>query len=345
MNDEGKREPSLSACCSCGHESLKKVRPYRAHTRYGKAVFDGAALYECERCSLVQALPRPESSVLDAYYVSDYRRAAFTGSDVANLSDFPMDNLFYYNRGRSVSELIAQHSRLERPRILDIGAGWGHVLHALGERYPDSTRLAIEYSDVCVEHLRALGIEVITQPVEEVLPRLDRRFDLIVVSHVLEHLLDPRTILRLIHDVLAPGGILYVEVPNIPVEFLSHYPDHMWSGRFDEPHITFFTADTLRDLMGATGLNLRFCDSAGPAYALISRLRFQLPPLRSFVQSLLPAPLFFAIRRLRFTQALKVQSRESSFYEYGGARLWLRAIATRNEDGPSDPAPKRGALL
>ena len=336
MNGGGKTEPSLSACCSCGHESLKKVRPYRAHTRYGKAVFDGAALYGCERCSLIQALPRPASSVLDAYYVSDYRRAAFTGSDVANLADFPKDNLFYYNRGQSVSELIAQHSRIERPRILDIGAGWGHVLHALGERFPDSTRLAIEYSDVCVEHLRGLGIEVITQPVEEVLPHLDRQFDLIVLSHVLEHLLDPRTILRLIHDVLAPGGILYVEVPNVPVEFLRRYPDHMWAGRFDEPHITFFTADTLRDLLGATGFNLAFCDSAGPTYALISRLRFQLPPVRSFVQSLLPARLFFAIRRLRFTQALKVQERESSFYAYGGARLWVRAVATRSEDGPTN---------
>jgi 2-polyprenyl-3-methyl-5-hydroxy-6-metoxy-1,4-benzoquinol methylase len=317
-------------CCSCRCERLRLVRPYRTHTRYGKDVFGGAKLYTCEACNLVQALPRPESSVVDEYYRSDYRRAAFTGTDVASAEDFPKDNLFYFNRGRSASELIGRYAPFERPEILDIGAGWGHILHALGERYPGANRVAIEYSDVCVKHLERLGIDVITQPVEDVLPRLDRRFDVIVLSHVLEHLLDPMTILRYIVNLLSPRGILYVEVPNIPVESLLRFPDHRWNGRFDEPHITFYSEDTLERLLEAAGLDVRFCDTAGPEYEYISRLRFHMPPLRSTLQSLIPTPLFFGLRRMNVTSKLRVREREPTFYEYGGLRLWLRTVSSRS---------------
>lgn len=73
------------------------------------------------------------------------------------------------------------------------------------------TPLALEFSELCVQHLRSRGIQVFTQPAEEVLPQMERQFDLIVISHVLEHLLDPCTILRVIHTHLAPGGVLYRE--------------------------------------------------------------------------------------------------------------------------------------
>ena len=220
---------------------------------------------------------------------------------------------------------------LKNPTLefLDIGAGFGHILYALSQKFPLSTRLAIEFSEICTNHLKSIGTEVYTDPVEEVLPKLEGQFDLIVMSHVFEHLLQLRPILRLIRNSLVPGGILYIEVPHIPADSLTRYPDHKWAPRFDEPHITFFSKSILQTILKDADFEVSFCNTAGPKYEYISRLRFTLPPLMSTIQSLIPSKLFFFLRKLRVTNAVRVQEREDSFYQYGDERIWIRSISAK----------------
>jgi len=320
------------ACLACKQNNVKSVRRYRLDTEYGHDVFCDAWLHQCDVCGLVQIVPRPEPQALADYYVRDYRRGGLYGSDVADVKQFPRDNLFYYNRGQSIADLVGPYIRKEKAQILDIGAGYGHILYAFGQRHPCSRRLAIEFSDVCVQHLTSLGVEVFTQPVEEVLPRMERRFDVIVLSHVFEHLLDPRSMLDLIHASLAPDGVLYIEVPNIPAESLLRYPDHVWAPRFDEPHITFFSASTLRRMLTSASFEPVFLDTAGAEYRNISWLRFYLPHWRWFLQGLIPPSLFHWLRRQRFTQAIRVPERVDSFYQYGGFRIWIRSISRKKSE-------------
>ena len=317
------------SCLACNQTDLQPVRRYRLDTSYGREVFGDAWLHMCKMCGLVQMVPSPEPRAVADYYLKDYRRGGLYGSDVADVNKFPKDNLFYYNRGQSIADLVGPYIHKEKPQILDIGAGFGHILHAFGERHPHSTRVAIEFSDICVQHLKSLGVQVFTDPVEVLLPRMERRFDVIVLSHVFEHLLDPRGILDLIHASLASDGVLYVEVPNIPAESLLQYPDHVWAPRFDEPHITFFSASTLRKLLTSANFDPLFCDTAGAEYANISWLRFHLPHWRWFLQRLIPSPLFHWLRGQRFTQAIRVPERVESFYQYGGFRIWIRSISRK----------------
>ncbi len=318
----------MTTCLSCGGDRLARVRPYRFVSRRGggREVFGAPWLVECARCGLVQAEPRPSPDALTRYYREDYRKGGLHGADVADPAAFPRDNLFYFNRGRSIAELAAAHVTASRPRVLDIGAGWGHLLHALAERFPGAERHAIEYSRVCVDHLTAIGVTVDTRPAEEVLPAVRGRFDLITLSHVLEHLLRPADALRLMRDALAPGGVLYVEVPHIGRDALRRHADHRWAPRFDEPHVTFFAPDALRRLVAAAGFTELFCDTAGPRYRYISGLRFRLPPLRATVAGMLPKPVFDYLRGQAATSALRVQDREPEFYEYGGDRIWIRSV-------------------
>jgi SAM-dependent methyltransferase len=250
---------------------------------------------------------------------------------VADVERFPKDNLFYFNRGQSIAELLSSHVPKNHLRILDIGAGYGHILHCLGERFPGSERYAIEFSEPCIRHLQSLNVKVETRPVEQVLSGKNEHFDLITISHVLEHLLDPKTVLNLIHSSLAKEGVLYVEVPNIPADSLLRYPDHMWAPRFDEPHITFFSESTLKTLVESAGFQLQFLSTAGPNYRFISALRFKMPPLRETIVHRMPQSLFRFLRSRNITKAVRVQHREQSFFEYGGCRLWLRSIWKKQE--------------
>lgn len=328
-NVEGIRKgQSTGSCCVCGGGPLRTVRPYRTQSPHGKRLFGHGTIATCERCGIVQLTPQPTTAELERYYAADYRGGGkLYGADVANPATFPRDNLFYYNRGQSITEKVAPFVKREAPSILDVGTGYGHVLYALGERFPGSSRLAIEFSDAAVDHLRSIGIDVQVAPVEAVLGSLDREFDLITMSHVLEHLLDPVPVLQVLRSRLRQDGVLYIEVPNIRPEMLTRYPDHAWAPRYDEPHVTFFSSETLTALLERAGLEVIFCDTAGPLYREVSRLRYSLPPFRRTVQGFIPRPLFDYLRGLRATSVLRVKEREEEFYQYGGHRIWIRAIA------------------
>lgn len=278
---------------------------------------------------MVQAVPSPSQQELVDYYMRDYREGICAGLDVADPVKFPKDNLFYFNRGQSVATLVCEYFRHQAPHVLDIGAGYGHILHAIGERFPNCTRIATEFSEPCIEHLESLGIHIVRGTIEAALEVTDREFDMVIISHVFEHLLDPKSVAESVYHRLAPGGIMYIEVPHIPAEPTSRCPDHVWAPRFDEPHIGFFTPKVLRGLLEDVGFKVEFCDTAGPMYTYISPWRYRMPTMRWLVQGMMPAGLFHFLRSQKFTKPLRVSDRDESFYQYGGPRIWIRSISRK----------------
>jgi 2-polyprenyl-3-methyl-5-hydroxy-6-metoxy-1,4-benzoquinol methylase len=109
---------------------------------------------------------------------------------------------------------------LEHKRIFDYGFGAGTFFHVC----PHSATLAgVELDPVAVQEVAASVLaagfkHVDLQPLEierwSEHPLLqDRQYDVIVCSHVLEHLPDPISYLRKMRDCLAPGGAFLALVP------------------------------------------------------------------------------------------------------------------------------------
>jgi 2-polyprenyl-3-methyl-5-hydroxy-6-metoxy-1,4-benzoquinol methylase len=79
-------------------------------------------------------------------------------------------------------------------------------------------------------------------------------FDAITLSHVIEHIYDPRSFLLEIYRLLKPGGMLYIETPNSMA--LSHYlygPN--WRGLEPPRHISIFNWTNLHNLLLNCGFN------------------------------------------------------------------------------------------
>jgi 2-polyprenyl-3-methyl-5-hydroxy-6-metoxy-1,4-benzoquinol methylase len=94
------------------------------------------------------------------------------------------------------------------------------------------------------------------------LPYAEGRFDCIVMSHVLEHMVDPWCALSRVLTMLRPGGTFVGAIPN--VRYLPVICDLVFGGRFDyqqsgvmdRTHLRFFTRKSIANLLEGAGLEI-----------------------------------------------------------------------------------------
>ena len=99
---------------------------------------------------------------------------------------------------------------------------------------------ALESDLTCHARLRSLGVRLINGPDD--LPS-GTSFDLVVLSHVLEHVAEPIGFLGAMTSRLRSGGVLFIEVPCRDFEYKS----------IDEPHLLFFDKGPMALLLDRVG--------------------------------------------------------------------------------------------
>lgn len=145
-------------------------------------------------------------------------------------------------RERLVSLFGSDFFRNQCRSWLDIGTGYGELLTAIGEiDGADETRLAgIEPCEPKRDAATARGLDVRSTPLDD----LSEQFDVVSMINVFSHLPDPRSFLRSITRLVAPGGSLVIVTGNgadLPASELPRpldLPDHLVFG--GERHLVGF---------------------------------------------------------------------------------------------------------
>jgi glycosyltransferase involved in cell wall biosynthesis len=108
------------------------------------------------------------------------------------------------------------------------------------------------------------------------LPDLESDFDIVIGADVLEHLLEPEMVLKGLHKVLAPGGLVLVSIPN----FGHWYPRarvlcgrfrYERRGIFDAGHLRFFTPSSFEHMAHRSGLRIRRRSGSGLPVEVLGR--------------------------------------------------------------------------
>lgn len=245
---------------------------------------------ECRACSFRFTHPRPSAAETAQLYTESYepyRRGELSGSEVFNrgasrrdriknrlkwcvlrrrygYADLPpppastavnrLGDILY----RLFGPLLDRALRYYCPRIpqmrpgrraLDVGCGNG--AHLLLLRRLGWEVAGFDLADHTVAEVRAAGIRVHTGSLDE-LAASEGGFDVISMWHVLEHLEHPRQTLRKLRRLLAPEGVLMIEVPCCESPAAKCFGRH-WIG-YDLPrHLSHFTVTTARRLLEEAG--------------------------------------------------------------------------------------------
>lgn len=223
---------------------------WRNHRGERLAHVKGHDIVQCKSCGFRHAVPLPDPVELEQAYREDYyadEKPTFlehAGEDQAWAELAQTDRL----------EVFERHLGRGRRRLLDIGSGPGFFLKTARSR--GWQVLGIEPSRQAATHARALGVEVVEGFFNaQTAPGLGR-FDVVHLNNVLEHVPDPIALLALARDLLTPGGIVCVNVPNDFSTFqlaarASAGAEAWWIA--PPHHLNYFDFDSLSGLLERLG--------------------------------------------------------------------------------------------
>jgi 2-polyprenyl-3-methyl-5-hydroxy-6-metoxy-1,4-benzoquinol methylase len=169
-------------------------------------------------------------------------------------------------------------------KILDVGCGRASLGEILTKRGFDvwgieSNPVAINQANAKIHKIIATNLENDLEIGKEC---SSVKFNYIIFSDVLEHIVDPHKILKNYLKFLAPKGKIIISLPNTlhwlnRINFLFGKFDYQYTGTLDRTHLRFFTFNSARKLILASGYQIECTDST-PFI-----IRSCLPILKKFI--------------------------------------------------------------
>jgi len=244
-------------CLHCGGLDRQRVQHGVRDFEYGApGVYDW---FRCNGCGLVRVAPLPSAEVLALAYPASY-----------HAYQAPRSRTTRWLRSRALAAAArnAVAGLPSRSSILDVGCASGDLLVQMGH-IGDHRLYGVEFDRAMAEVARSRGITVCGESIEDAdLP--DGAFDLAVMQHVLEHVLDPVLALRRVRRSLKPGGRLVGELPNLRCWDAALFGRY-WGGGHAPRHITHFTPRTLGLVLAQTGFgDVRVLPSLHTGHAALS---------------------------------------------------------------------------
>lgn len=245
----------MSECPICGQKTSKL---FTAPCDYRKPKNSSSHdVYWCSGCSFGQVWERPKKEdiasfyELDSYYTHDASKTV-NGND--NGSKSFLDRLRMHLAWRldngedlSPSEATSVLSEGNSLEILEIGCGNGaNLSNFIGKGF---SAVGVEPDPKAREAAIKAGL-IVHEGTAEELPEaiLGKKFDVVLMSHVLEHCLNINSAVVNAKSMLKRGGIYIVETPNCgSLGFKEQKAEWPWS---DIPrHLNFFTPFSLRSIL------------------------------------------------------------------------------------------------
>lgn len=209
----------------------------------------------CKNCGTAFMNPRPtfEYLISSIYSTSGHGLAAPITLD--SLLELERE---YPNATKDAETLVGVALKYLPPsqvrrKALDVGAGYGFFSKAALQAGFEVTAVnPARWENVIYRELTGLD------PIEDAFENMEfnERFDLILLSQVLEHMYDPQAVLLKVRALLARNGVVAVAVPNFNWVLVRLLRERENGALWVPEHLNYFTEAGLCALLTSTGFRI-----------------------------------------------------------------------------------------
>lgn len=202
----------------------------------------------CKNCGLLYTSPRMNQVSFNEFYELEYRKL-YLGAE----NPFPGYFKQQYNRGEAIFNYLDAIDILNssEQEVLEIGCSSGGILSYFKEK--GFNTIGVDLDKDYVNYGREkYGLNLIHGTIHD-LPD-DYKPDIIIYSHVLEHILDLDFELATISKIMKPSTKIYIEVPGIKNIHQAYRCDILLY--FQNAHTIHFSLTSLKNLMSKYGFEL-----------------------------------------------------------------------------------------
>ena len=208
----------------------------------------------CVHCGLVQINPQPSPQAValryDKKHGDDYLNYELANEKpFLRLQELALQDAGFYKLEKKL--LSAGAMTNEGPSVLDIGCATGALLSTLKNR--GWKVRGVEISGPQAAYCKKQGLDVSKLPLEENnFPA--QSFDVVLASHLIEHLNNPFRFAGEVRRILKPNGCFYVTTPNIAGLQAKFFGSRWRSAIFD--HLYLFSKKSLCKLLKQAGFSV-----------------------------------------------------------------------------------------
>ena len=281
-----------SKCIVCGSKVTVELQNL-FDTRFGiEEVWD---IYLCEDCEIKQTVPLPSSKELKDLYETYYNFGGEKGTIYTSFREYFISSVLY--RFWLIADGdISYHNQKGHGRLLDVGCNEGRGLKIYQQN--GYTAEGLELNETAAAEARKAGVRIYADPLEEFKP--EKVYDVVVLSNVIEHSLDPKDMLNHVNRILESGGQVWISCPNVD-SWQRKIFGRYWINWHVPFHIVHFSQKTLTNILKETGFEIQEIRQESPAlwfaHSIIVRLFAQFGrPTKQLRNPFLVAALLILIR-------------------------------------------------
>ena len=159
------------------------------------------------------------------------------------------------DKADSVEQLLARNG-IVPGTLTELGAGTGAVISECRRRGLGQTFTAVDDAAAAVEYLRknVQGVTAIKADISSLDFQLNEPVDVLVISHVVEHLEQPKAFLEAVRQLKFRAAIIEVPLEDLPLARYKSWINHRWENAAG--HVQFFTATSFERLVTSAGLKI-----------------------------------------------------------------------------------------
>ena len=210
----------------------------------------------CNSCGLVQTYPALSEEFLNTFYAEHYRKL-YTKSQDVDYARFEPEQSAKGERFLAFLKEALDGKDLKDFTIIEVGCSSGGILNSLRPHFKAAQGCDLDPAAVAYarsEH--GLEAEVAAFP-----SRLPEGGKIFLLSHVLEHVPNPRELMRQLREAAGSDGYVLIEVPGMNMVSQGSY-SHDLRSYFHIAHVADYTGSTLENLLRVTGFETVACDEA-----------------------------------------------------------------------------------